>query len=80
MGKWKKPWGRELRWNRTQLLRRDGNMCQLCQEPMTNMDEVTVDHIQPTSQGGTDRLDNLRLVHEGCNQERGPGFFLEKRA
>lgn len=80
MGKWRKPHGRELRWNRTQLLRRDGNVCQLCHEPMKDMSEVTIDHIQPVCEGGTDKLENLRLVHEACNQERGAGFFRKVKA
>lgn len=75
MGKWRKQHGAELRWNKKQLLRRDGNVCQLCKEPMADMKEVTIDHILPVSKGGTDRIDNLRLVHKACNEERGAGFF-----
>lgn len=75
MAKWNKKWGAELRWNRKQLIRRDGNVCQLCQESMINMSEVTLDHIIPLCKGGTDSIINLRLVHEACNRERGAGFF-----
>lgn len=63
------------RWNRDALIRRDGMLCQLCLEPMASVDDVTIDHITPQCRGGTDRLDNLRLVHPGCNRERGDGFF-----
>ncbi len=37
------------------------------------MRDLTIDHIQPQSKGGTDRLDNLRLAHERCNRKRGNG-------
>lgn len=73
--KWKKHYGGELRWARRTLIKRDGNICSLCKEPMANMKEVTIDHIQALANGGTDRIDNLRLVHETCNRERGTGFF-----
>lgn len=79
MGKWRKPKGREKRWNRTALIKRDGMMCQLCQEPIDSMDDVTIDHITPVSLGGTDRLDNMRLAHGFCNVERGDGFFKPKK-
>ena len=75
MSKWKKPNGRDHRWNRAALIKRDGLICQLCQEPISNMSDLTLDHIIPVSRGGTDKLDNLRLAHELCNRERGNGFF-----
>ena len=32
---------------------------------------VSVDHVVPLDQGGTHDLDNLALVHMGCNARRG---------
>lgn len=66
---------RSVDWNRRLLIRRDGMVCQLCLEPIDTLDDATIDHIQPLSKGGTDRIDNLRLTHARCNQERGSGFF-----
>lgn len=71
MSKWRKPYGREHRWNRAALIRRDGLVCRLCGGSIDHMRDVTVDHIVPVSRGGTDRLDNLQLAHERCNQVRG---------
>lgn len=31
---------------------------------------ASLDHIVPRSQGGTNDLDNYRLVHHRCNHER----------
>ena len=64
-------------WMRRQLIRRDGTLCGLCQEPMTAK-EMSIDHIMPVSRGGSDKPENLRLAHEKCNQERGAGFFVER--
>ena len=75
MGKWRKQYGQERRWARNALIKRDGMICQLCHEPIERLDDVTIDHIIPVSKGGLDRLDNYRLAHEGCNRERGAGFF-----
>lgn len=62
-------------WNRQALIKRDGAICQLCLEPIDSMKDATIDHITPVSKGGTDQLNNLRLTHHLCNQERGNGFF-----
>ena len=34
-------------------------------------DDLTVDHIRPRSQGGTDTRDNLRIVCSAWNSSRG---------
>ena len=41
----------------------------------------TIDHIVPTSKGGSDRIDNLQLVHARCNKRRGndEGRSFERR-
>lgn len=67
-------------WSRRQLIRRDGMVCGLCKEPITSLSDVTIDHIDPRSKGGSDKLENLRLAHEGCNRERGAGFFERSHA
>jgi len=35
----------------------------------------TVDHIKPRKHGGSDRLENLLLVHKNCNSHRGERFL-----
>lgn len=69
---------RSMQWIKKQLIRRDGMMCGLCQEPIDSIKDATLDHIMPKSRGGTDTITNLRLAHKACNQERGAGFFADK--
>ena len=59
------------------LRERDGDLCQLCLEPVdfdlpirTPMSR-TVDHIVPTRAGGSDEMDNLWVAHMLCNQHKG---------
>ena len=46
--------------------------CNGCEQklPMRNL---TVDHIKPFSQGGTERLTNLQLLCNSCNSIKGDG-------
>ncbi len=60
------------------IRRRDGQRCWLCGEHLDfRRDEngavpgVTADHVVPRSHGGPDSIDNLRLAHSKCNNERG---------
>lgn|SRR5688572_28362233 len=54
---------------------RDGDLCWYCAKPMRfgppfNMGKAaTVEHVLPTSKGGTWSRDNLRLCHVGCNRQ-----------
>ena len=45
------------------LIERDGYRCSECQ----SQDELTIDHIVPISKGGSDELNNLRLLCRSCN-------------
>lgn len=59
---------------RLRVFQRDGFICKICK---TNK-ELTIDHIVPLSQGGTDIESNLRTLCRKCNSERGdyaPSFF-----
>lgn len=71
MSKWKKSWGKELRWVKRQLIKRDGSVCALCLQSFASMKEITLDHIIPRSQGGNDLIENLQLAHLHCNQDKG---------
>lgn len=37
-----------------------------------------MDHIDPRSKGGDNRMENLLLAHKGCNEKRGSGPLTEK--
>jgi len=55
------------RYKRALYKRQDG-VCPLCLRPLADGRPVNVDHKIPRSAGGTDREDNLQLVHVECNQ------------
>lgn len=74
-----------MHWLRTlcrYLADRDGHNCGICGRHV-DIDKPSgtrgkdghkgpsVDHIIPTSKGGGDELENLRLTHWGCNRRRG---------
>lgn len=56
-----------------QLARRDGNECHLCNTPVDmtlvhpDLMRGSVDHIIPTSLGGSNEPDNVQLAHLHCN-------------
>jgi hypothetical protein len=51
------------------VVRRDGQICQECNKPIPDND-VEFDHIIPFSKGGRSTVDNLRLIHKGCNRKK----------
>lgn len=51
------------------VVRRDGQICQECNDPVRD-DEVEFDHIIPFSKGGRSTVDNLRLIHKKCNRKK----------
>ncbi len=53
-----------------QVVRRDGQICQMCNAPVRD-DEVEIDHLIPLSRGGPVTADNLRLVCRNCNRTKG---------
>jgi RNA-directed DNA polymerase len=44
--------------------------CALCTIPFIAGENIETDHIIPTSQGGTDDINNKRLVHPWCHRQR----------
>lgn len=58
---------------------RDGFGCYLCPEPFSERQgmELTLDHVLPLSRGGTWDVDNIKLAHRRCNQEKADRVFLE---
>jgi 5-methylcytosine-specific restriction endonuclease McrA len=51
------------------VVRRDGQICQRCFEPVPD-DQVEFDHVIPFSKGGTTTADNLKLCHRSCNRKK----------
>lgn len=50
----------------TILLKRDGAQCSICGKRLTD-ENMCIDHIFPRGLGGSDNLDNLRLLCRECN-------------
>jgi len=55
------------------LKKRDGWKCFFpgCTKPFTEEDPPTIDHWMPRHAGGTDHIDNFRLMHFVCNNIKG---------
>jgi 5-methylcytosine-specific restriction endonuclease McrA len=45
--------------------------CFVCQEPILNFHEATIEHVIPKSKGGTSKRRNLSISHKQCNNLRG---------
>lgn len=45
-----------------------GNKCGICGLPLDG--DIDIDHIIPISFGGTDSIDNLRVLHAACHKKR----------
>lgn len=52
--------------------------CHYCQKEFT-ADDLTIEHIIPRSQGGTNDIENVTLACLPCNQEKGRETFLQRR-
>jgi len=52
-----------------QVVRRDGQICQICHQPVPD-DEVEFDHRIPFSKGGPMTAENIRLVCRKCNRKK----------
>jgi hypothetical protein len=51
------------------VIRRDGQICQKCNEPVLDGD-VEFDHVIPYSKGGESTMENLKLKHRNCNRQK----------
>lgn len=64
---------------RVRQLVRGGQPCHLCAEPIDltlrwpDRMSMVVDHLVPTSRGGSDGIDNLAPAHAACNRARSDG-------
>lgn len=46
---------------------RQGRRCVICGKPFTAANKITVEHIKPLREGGTNDLANLGPAHAWCN-------------
>jgi len=61
------------KWHRNRLFSQ-GNICGICEKPITNAKDATVDHIMPLSLGGRDDIENMQLAHKTCNELKGNNY------
>ncbi len=52
------------------LLKRHGRMCWYCGTKFTSFSEVEIDHIIPTSRGGTEKINNMAIACTMCNRAK----------
>jgi RNA-directed DNA polymerase len=63
--------GRETSEKQRRILhQKQGYRCALCHIPFIAGENIETDHLIPTSQGGTDDINNKRLVHPWCHRQR----------
>lgn len=51
------------------MVDRWGNKCYICGKELT-YSEITIDHVIPSSKGGTDHVNNLRPCCRSCNNRK----------
>lgn len=57
-------------WDRG-ILKRGGLVhCVICEQRITDPDDITVEHIRSVSEGGTNSLANLGSAHARCNYSK----------
>ena len=49
---------------------RDAFTCTYCDKHVVDAEELTVDHVVPKSQGGSNHMRNLATACEPCNKEK----------
>jgi 5-methylcytosine-specific restriction endonuclease McrA len=53
------------------LSRAYGTLCPECRRPLLPGQRLHLDHIVPTSLGGSDHPGNLQVTHAACNMRKG---------
>ena len=56
---------------RVQIITDQGGTCLRC----GTTEDLTIDHIVPRSQGGSNQSDNLQVLCEPCNAAKGARFY-----
>lgn len=52
------------------LLKRQNGKCAHCENYFAPEDLIEVDHIVPRSKGGSDKYENLQLLHRHCHEQK----------
>lgn len=60
---------------RRSLAKRDGRRCVYCGFKAKRIGQLTIDHVVPTSRGGSNALSNLRLACPKCNHDKGAALL-----
>jgi RNA-directed DNA polymerase len=55
---------------RAKLLKRDGGRCGWCGLYFRDGDTLELDHLLPRTLGGSDQMDNLRVLHQHCHDAK----------
>lgn len=63
-------------WIRTIVEIEKGAVCGICAKPIKFGDAYEIDHIYPIARGGSNSLDNLQVVHKGCNRKKGANKIM----
>lgn len=53
-----------------ELIRRDGAICNICKQPLNNLNETETDHIVPLRLNGANDFTNLQLTHKSCHRKK----------
>lgn len=61
---------KEAKFNRINIFRRDGGMCQYCRDKFPRS-ELTIDHVVPRTKGGRSVWDNVVCCCIACNRKKG---------
>ena len=59
------------------LLKKQKGTCTICKLSFTSQDILEVDHVKPTSQGGSDTYKNLQLLHRHCHDKKSRQDYIE---
>ncbi len=55
------------------VLKRDNQICQVCNKPVS-YEDIEFDHVIPWSKGGSSEESNIRLLCSSCNRKRSNNF------
>lgn len=65
---------RQIFFNREEkeeIIKRQNNICPICNKSIYISDEIEVDHINRIATKGPDSIENLQIVHKICNRKKG---------
>lgn len=64
--------------SQARLLRKQNGQCMHCHQAFHNGDKMEIHHLKARSEGGTDRYENLALLHKHCHDQY-HALVLEQR-